>query len=644
MAENQSRVESLFAEFPSATPEEWEERIRKDLKGADFEKKMIWQSGEGFAVRPFYTRADLSGIAESFPGQYPFVRGYHGAGNSWELRQDIACADPKRANQLALAALRHGAEGVGFVRERFAAASGIVERGLKLDAPADLQTLLAEVWIDQCGLFFDLGADGAQLYDWLLAEFARRSLQTTGASVRIAIDPARDLLREGRLAADWATTMQSAAQIAARTQKESPGWRTLSASNLAAHWGGANLSQELAITLSAAHELLVACLEAGLTPAQFSSVFFFRFAVGQNYFMEIARLRAARKLWSRIVREYAGEDYAAASAFVVAESSAPNQAIYDRHNNLLRSNIEAMAALVGGCDSFSCAPFDAFADGGDEFSLRLALNTQLLLRHEAHLDKTADPAAGSYYLESLTDLLSRRSWEIFREIESAGGLAAAAAKGAIQRMVGENRSRLQEQIASRRKMVLGVNQYPNQKDAALQLDQGGALRPAPAVQSAVRIEALPEFRPAHAIEELRLLTERAAQRGKGPPVVFPWLFGDRTMRTARSNFVQNFFGCAGFICLDNPAYETPAEAAKAAEQAHADIIVFCAADADYAEHCGPAIAAARALLPAANFVVAGMPEAQIEPLKAAGVSRFVHVRTPLLSELQEYQRLLGLQA
>ncbi|MBX7058114.1 MAG: hypothetical protein K1X75_08595 [Leptospirales bacterium] len=639
-----ARSADLFSEFTALSREQWEDRIRKDLKGADFDRKMIWQSEEGFAVRPFYTRADLLAMPESYPGMPPYLRGYRAGGNAWELRQDIVAENAGRANALALAALQHGAEAVSFVgRTRFLNGR-LSGSGALAASAAELGALLDGIWIDRCGIEIVAGEFSAPAFDWLLAEFEKRKLSPRNPGLRLACDPASDLLTSGVSALPWPQALKQCADLMRRSHELGLGWRTLRLSSDAAGGAGANLSQQTAIVLAAGHELLLAALDGGLSAEQFAGAAYFHLGVSSQYFPEIARLRALRALWSRIVGEYAGENAAAGRLFVSAASTLSNKTIYDRHNNLLRSNVEAMAALIGGCDSFSAMPFDLALGKSDEFSQRLAINTQLLLRHETHLDKTIDPAAGSYYLESLSEMIAANAWLLFQQIEAQGGFFAAAQSGWIAAECAKSAAQTEKAIATRRRSLIGVNQYPNREEQVLELLHPTAERLLDSENRSLVCAPLKEYRPGASFEELRMQTERAAASGRRAPAVFPLLFGDRALRTARASFCANFFGCAGFTVLDQPAAESAEAAAEAARQSGAEIIVLCAGDEDYAAEGVAILQLLLQKVPAALRVIAGNPESAIEALKAAGAQRFVHLRTPLLSELSEYQRILGISA
>lgn len=668
----------LFAEFPPVAPAAWVERITKDLKGADFDKKMIWRTDEGFALRPFYTAADLPPEAAP-PGDAPYVRGYRRTSNVWQARADIREGAADAANARALALLEHGADGVGFelslVGDRLS--------GVGVRDQAALQRLLAGIWIDQAQISFTANSAAAPgLLALVLNEAERQGKDPNALAGLFSFDPAHDLAASGALFAPPDECYQLAAALA-RATAGAPGLRPLCASNRALHESGANLSTELAFTLASAHEFLARLTDQGLSPAQIAGALFLHFEVGSNYFMEIARLRAARLLWAKIAGEYAPGDAAAARLFIHCETSRWNQTLYDPHVNLLRGTTEGMAAALGACESLSIAPFDERSGEHADYGDRIALNTQHLLRYEAHLDKTVDPAAGSYYIETLTQALAESAWKLFQEIEGAGGAIAALEQGVVQAQVEPWRTKKTAAVAARRVTLLGTNQYPNQKDrmagkvktpteivlenkgptptfaagaalaasdplatlrtAAREGAHLGGLAALVTRANSTRAAALPAFAGAAPFEALRLAAEAFEAKRGSPPRVFLFLWGDRAARSARSIFAQNFFGCAGYASTEEPAAESIAAGAEVAVKSGADLIVLCSSDAEYAEFAPAAARELAARGSRALLVVAGYPEAALADLKAAGIERFIHVRSNLLEELRGYHKLLGIE-
>lgn len=362
------------------------------------------------------------------------------------------------------------------------------------------------------------------------------------------------------------------------------------------HENGATSVEELAFALAEGVERLAAAADPGFEAASLVFVF----ATGSNYFFEIAKLRAARMLWAQAVSAFGVAAPEAARMRIHARTALANKSIYDPYTNLLRATTEALSAVIGGCDSLTVMPA--------RFSPRLARNVQLVLKEECHLDGVADPAGGSYYVEALTDALAREAWQLFQQVEERGGFAAA--EGFIAERLAASRAAKEKALATRRRVLVGVNNYPDLGERVL---------------SDVTDLAQAEWRMARAFEEIRLRTERhAANSGRAPRVLL-LKRGDLKMRMARATFCQNFFGCAGFEIVESAEID-PA----------ADLIVLCSSDPEYLE-------LAREIVPqtSAPVVVAGNPKDQIAELQAAGVAGFVHVLSNQIETLTEWQNKMG---
>jgi methylmalonyl-CoA mutase len=346
----------------------------------------------------------------------------------------------------------------------------------------------------------------------------------------------------------------------------------------------------------------------------------FSFAIGANYFFQIAKLRAFRLAWAQAVTSFGGS-HESAKAHIHARTSRWNETIYDPHVNILRGTTEAISAILGGADSISVAPFDECYKAPDEASRRLARNTQILLKQEALLSRVADPGAGSYSLEVITDYLSREGWKSMQAIEAAGGFLKAG--DTISQALAKSLAAREKAVISRRRVFTGTSQHANLTEKALG-----------------RIDSTRPFgvhRGTEVYEQLRLRTERyAAKTGKLPRVLLAEI-GDAKMRSARSGFAANFFGCAGFELVTQRFANVDEIAA-----AKADLIVLCSSDAEYLPLATELLAKLKALGSKTAVIVAGSPEST-EQLQAAGVADFVHVRSNPIEVLTKWQQKLGIE-
>ncbi|WP_246834299.1 methylmalonyl-CoA mutase family protein, partial [Leptospira gomenensis] len=424
-----------------------------------------------------------------------------------------------------------------------------------------------------------------------------------------------------------------------------PYYRGLSVTSSTFRDGGSTISEELAFTLAAACEYVQQLLEAGMSVDTIASQLMFEFSIGPDYFLEIAKFRAARILWAEIIREFGAKEESSQHAFLSAQTCRYNYSAYDPNVNMLRATTEAMSAAIGGCEVISVSPYDSVLKTGDSFSLRIARNIQLLMKHESHVDKVVDPAAGSYYLESITDSITKKAWEIFCEIESAGGFLEAAKKGMIQKKISESRKKKEENLANRKEILLGTNQYPNGEDriSVSELNLRGALGDIESVAGEIVCETIADFRAGAGIEEIRLKTEAFAKKTGKTPTVLLLPMGDLKMKKARAIFSQNFLACAGTKVIDPGSYATPEEASQGLKETNADIVVFCTSDEEVVGFVDSTFAVLKKQNSDLIGIVAGNPTEQIDSLKSKGIEFFIHVKSQHLETLKSIQKRLGIQ-
>lgn len=610
--------EKLFSEFAPTTTEAWKEKAVADLKGADYEKKLVWKTNEGFAIQPFYRREDIASLAttNALPGEYPFVRGNKKDNNEWCVRQDIEVTDYAEANAKALQVLDRGADSLGFkIKGKMLSAEGI-EALLK-----GIRACCVELNFITCQ------GKCVELANILINYFTAKNYDLSVLRGSINYDPLNKLVGKGKEIGEYADTLRTLVE----TMQALPGYKCVAVNALSMNNAGSYISQELGYALAWGHEYLHTLVEAGLPVGVAAKAMKFNFGISSNYFMEIAKFRAARMLWATIVKQYEPKCDCACKMAVHAETSTFNLTLFDAHVNLLRTQTEAMSAAIAGVDSITVCPFDKTYETPDEFAERIARNQQLLLKEECHLDKTVDPAAGSYYIETLTASIAKQAWELFLAVENAGGFLAEAKAGNIQRAVNKSGDTRREAVSKRREILLGTNQYPNFTETA------GTKRPLAQTcccggECEPTYEKLDQSRQASAFEALRLETEESGRR----PKAFMLTIGNLAMRQARAQFSCNFLACAGYEVIDNLGFATVEEGVEAAMAAKADIVVLCSSDDEYAEYAVPAF---KAVDGRSMFIVAGAP-ACMDDLKAAGIENFIHVRCNVLETLKEYNAKL----
>ena len=581
------KKEKLFDMFPPVTTDEWMAKITADLKGADFNKKLVWRTNEGFNVMPFYRREDIEGLYTigSLPGEFPFVRGTRD-NNEWLIRQQITGETPEELNAHARHNIDRGVESIGI-------------KLCKNFKAADLDVILKDIDIRKIEV--NIACCPACAAEVAQALVAYVKAQGAEADFRGAIEfnPYKRLLRHGLA---FPKSISEEAMKVYEAVKDVKGIKCFMVDSYMLNNAGAYITQELGYALAWGAQWMDMLTEAGLCPCEANARIKFNMGISSNYLMELAKFRAGRMLWAEIVKAYGPKDLEACKMHVHAVTSEFNQTIYDAHVNLLRSMTETMSAALAGVNSIETLPFDLQYKQPDEFSERIARNQQLLLREESHLDKVVDPAGGSYYIETLTASIAEQAWKLFLETQEAGGFEALLAKGEIQGKVNESGIKRHTDVARRKEILLGTNQYPNFNEKALDKIEKcgcscgcGEEKPADGAVAYLNFD-----RAASQFEQLRLDTERSAKR----PKIFMLTIGNLAMRLARAQFSANFFGCAGYEIIDNIGFNTVKEGIDAAMEKGADVVVLCSSDDEYAQFAPEAF---KELNGRAEFVVAGAP-------------------------------------
>ena len=613
-----TKSEKLFTEFPPVPTEKWEEVITADLKGADYERKLVWKTGEGFNVRPYYRAENLEGIKflGSQAGEFPYVRGTH-AHNRWRVHQTVSVVCPKEANAEALKILNAGVDSLGFC---IASADF---------SAADLDMLLKDICIPAVEITF-CGEKMANVAELVLAKVEKEGIAKEDVRIAFCIDPlVKGLSSKGDFCSPNGEKCIARIVELIHKTKEYKHVRIVTVAGQTFGNSGSTIVEELAFTLSAGHDYLVRLTDAGLDVDAAARKLRFSFSVSSNYFMEIAKFRAARMLWANIVKGYGPAKNCACKMQIHAETSRWNQTVYDPYVNMLRGTTEAMSATIAGVQSLEVMPFDASFENPTEFSKRIARNVELLLKNESHFDQVVDPAGGSYYVENLTQSIAAEAWKLFLEIEEKGGYTEAYKAGLIVERIKASAAAKDKNIATRRQTLLGANQYPNFTEVA-----GKEITAESVTRKQAEGNVLVPYRGAMAFEEMRLQVDRSGKE----PKAFMLTCGNLGMARARSQFSCNFFACAGIKVIDNTYFKSIEEGAKAALESKAQIVVVCASDDDYAE-AAPKV---KELLGGkAILVVAGAPACAPE-LEAQGITNFINVKSNVLETLKFYLKEMGI--
>ncbi len=611
--------EKLFEAFPPISDQEWKEKIIKDLKGADFDKKLVWKTGEGFNVMPYYRQDDIKDLPhmEILPGNFPYVRGNEIKENTWLVRQDIKVKDIEAANKKALDIRLRGVDSIGFILDDSIEPSVENIEALTLNIRADLM----ELNFDTCSPL-----KAIKTIDALAKKYSRDLEKVKGS---IEYDPIGCYSTKGKFEDGEEKSMSVLKDMHASTT-HLPKFHYLTIDATIFNNSGSSIVNELAFGLAMGAQYLTYLTDNGIDIDEATPHIRFRFAVGSDYFMEIAKFRAARYLWAKIVNAYGISNAENAKMHIHCTNSRWNKTVYDPYVNMLRTTTESMSAIIGGIDSLTVLPFNSIFEDESEFSERIARNQQLVLKGESYLDKVVDISAGSYYIENLTDKLIHAAWEQFLKVDEQGGYLAAFRSGMIRETIEAEAALKNKEIATRRRSILGTNQFPNTIERIV---NGISVSD---TDTGTDVEPLKLYRGAEELEQLRFNTDKYSETNNRPQA---WMFtyGNLAMRKARSQFAGNFFGCAGYEIVDNPGFASIEDGIASAKELNPEIVVICSSDDEYKDN---ALKIYKELGENAIIVLAGFPMDLVDELKEAGLTNFIHMRSNVLEELTRYNELL----
>ncbi|HTZ20026.1 MAG TPA: methylmalonyl-CoA mutase family protein [Opitutaceae bacterium] len=683
----------------------WRQTVEVGLRGVPFEKKLVTRTVEGIALQPVYTRADLAGVPHlnAQPGAAPFGRGVRNFGYkeaSWEFCQEITALDAAGFNVALRADLMCGQNSVAITPDLAARAGcdpdeapegSVGAGGLSLADGRDIAAALDAVDLTAVPVHLRAGADALPLAALYLALAGQRGVAIKTLSGSLTADPLGAWMETGGLLASLASHYDSLAGWTIWAKSHAPRLRTIGVDATLWSEAGGSATQELAFGLAAGVEYLRELQNRGTAPAIAAARCRFSFAIGPQFFTEIAKFRAFRLLWSRVVSAFGAKVEASAKSAVHARTGRGNKTVYDPQVNLLRVTTEALSAVLGGCDSLHIGPYDEVAGASGDFSRRIARNVHTLLAEEFHFTATADPAGGSWYVEKLTDELARKAWTLFQEIEQVGGLAAALRRGIPQQLVAATAAEKGRAVDQRRAGLVGTNLFPNLKAeplvvntadpsfpsvraAAIKARRGPAPRKSCAASWSGRFQAalaaaargatvgqlarlgrdlaaqveqaIQPLAPKHAaagFEDLRRAADAFARHTGARPRVFLAKIGPVKQHKPRADFSAGFFTVGGFEVLSGEAFETAETAANAAVASGASVVALCSTDETHPALVPVFAREVKAVRPGLVVVLAGLPAdpAVVEQYRVAGVDEFIHVRANVRALLAGLLKRIG---
>lgn len=706
--------ENLFGDFTPPTYEEWRAAAEETLKGAPFEKRLITRTYEGIALQPIYRQEDVADVAglDALPGFAPYLRSANAAGylaEPWGIAQELPYSTPEAFNQALLFDLARGQTVINLVLDPATrtgldpdqdSTGGVGKDGVSVASMRDLEAAFTGVDLEQYPLLVRVGTVGLPIAAMLVALMRQQGKDLTKLQGWIESDPLGVLVRNGSMPLSLERAYDEMALLLRWAAKNAPELKTIAVHGHHYHNSGGNAIQELGFALATSVAYIRAMIERGLDIETIAPRIGFSFSVGSNFFMEIAKLRAARLIWSKVVAAFGGSEEAQRMTLHV-RASEWNKTAYDPYVNMLRTTVEAFAGAMGGCNSMHVAPFDMVLRQPDEFARRIARNTQIILQTECQFTKVIDPAGGSWYVESLTDQLARGAWELFQQVEGQGGMEAALRTGSVQQQIKKVADERIANLGTRKDVLVGTNMYPNlnesplpdqntnletvqkaraarieqerasdsdhsvqmtklaelmgandteQVEAAIEAAAAGATLSELARTLWAKSEADPAITPlqmhrvSELFEELRKAAEAYKARTGKRPQIFMANMGPIPQHKPRADFSMGFFEVGGFEMLKNNGFATVDEAAAAALASGAPVVVICSTDDTYPELVPPLTQQLKAANANIRVILAGYPKEQVESFKAAGIDEFIHVRANCYAILSSLQQEIGVNA
>lgn len=706
----------ILKDFPPVSHAEWLAKVEKDLKGKSFEKALVKKTYEGIDIQPMYFQHDLDGLpyVDSQPGEPPFLRGTNASGavvNPWLVAQEIAEPSPEAFNRAAAFDLGRGQNSLNVVLDQaacngldpdVAVAANVGMGGLSLACLADAQAAFKDIDLNAQECRFATGPSGIAAMALVCACIQEKGGSTKELSGSVAVDPLGVLARQGTLPLSLESAYSHLAALTHWAADKAPKLRTICVDVSSYQESGGNAVQDIACALATGAEYMREMGKRGVTVDTVARHISFEFAIGADFFMEIAKFRAARLCWCQVVEAFGGSSETAAM-HIHARTSRWNKTVVDPWVNMLRVSTEAFSGIAGGVNSMHVGPFDEIFRQPNEFSRRIARNVHIVLREEAHFDKVVDPAGGCWYVEQLSSQLAEKAWAMFQQIEEQGGMLKALTANWPQAEVAATAARRAKNIATRTDRFVGTSMYPNLQEkkqviepfdhaafqqerqqnlvawknqrndeafnkalaalcqqlgsdsaslmeAAIAAAQAGATlgeifgHSASGQKDAPHVEKLAIHRGAEPFERIRQVTEAYIEQHGQAPKIFLANMGPIPQHKARADFATAFFNVAALETMANNGFATTAEAAQAAVDSQATVMVICSTDATYPEIVPELTQQVKKAKPGMMVILAGYPKEHIGAFSQAGVDQFLHVRAnalELLSTVQKHMEVIA---
>lgn len=668
--EKKNLIEELnaFNEFPVPTYEEWKEAAIKSLKGADFDKRLLTETYEGITLQPMYQRKDIENIdTSSFPGEYPYLRStklLDYVEKTWDVAQEVQLFHPQTFNKIVKKQLTVGQTALNVLVTNQHSENSEYDgkfSGTSLLDFEDVKTAFDGIDLENIPLYMNAPFLPMAYHLMIVDVMKEQNQDPKKLTGSIAFDPIASLSTDGSLKVNLKESLDWMAEQTKWAKENTPNVQTILVSGHHYKNGGGNAIDELTNTFATAVYYIRELQNRGLTIDDIAPRIRFEFSIGSKVFIEISKLRAARAIWANIINAFGGNEESQ-KIHIHARTARFTKTIYDPYVNMLRGTVEAFSAVIGGVDSLHVSPFDEEMRDYDEFSERIARNTQLILNEESHLAKVADPAGGSWFIESLTYSLAEKVWEAFQEIEKKGTILTVLQSNEVQNKINETKEKQLANIKKRKEIFVGTNMYPNLDEEPVPSNKdehekervaywkekdlkqattkittvdalSQALKEGVSVSSIIEtfdpeemtITPIEEFRGAALFEELRQNAHRYVEKNGKRPVVYLATLGALKVHKPRADFAKAFFETGGFGIDYAEGSETAEEAAQKAIASKAKIVVIASNDDFYEKLAADTARLIKEAASDVTIILAGKPNEELrQTLIKNGIDHFIY--------------------
>lgn len=593
----------LFNDFCPVTKQQWADQATADLKGADFQKKLVWQNLSKIAIAPFYNSEDSQQFLKNTGQNVSSLINY----------RNILTDSAESGNQLALKAIEEGISGLLF----------------EIKKPVPIANLLKGIDLSSITVSFVLKKNNIETAIDFIAFAEDNKVDSDKLTGYFDLEIIQNYATTGKIPAG---SFDNLAKLVQLTEKY-PNYKSVSISGGVFLDSGANQVQEVAYTLNALVFLIEKLTDRGIAVQTIFDQLHFELAIGSEYFVEIGKLRAFNTLLNEVAKKYA------VSKFVhnlTAKTSVWSKTVTDANTNMLRATTETMSAILGNANGVLIDAFDKEYKQPSDFSSRIAGNIAIILQEESYFGKVSNPVDGSYYIEEVSSKIAQKALELFKGIEENGGFKAAFEQEIIQKQIAEICFEKIKLIRQRRLAMVGVNKYPNLMEtvaADVLADTN--------ISGTIETKVLKPRRAAKEIEALRKFTENLVEETKKRPSLELISYGNITMRKARAAFAYDFMGVSGFDILPEKSYENAKQAAETSAVSLSDVVIICSSDPDYDETALTFVESFRKLNKNKILLLAGNPIHLMDALTLAGLDDCLHMQSDIIQTISRVQQKLA---